>query len=197
VVGYLGFGAAAASENRVAALRAGLRDVGYVEGKTIKIEFRWAETVGQLNEFAAELVRLKVDVIYAQSSTETAAARRATTTIPIVFATHADPVGLGHIASLARPGGNITGLSVLQSDLTIKALEILKEVVPNAKRFGILWSPSAPSYRPTLEAARKAGKSLDVETSPSPQWRRSERTRSSRLPRPSVASTDSRWPRWR
>ena len=88
-----------------------MRDLGYVEGKNIVIEFRWAETVDQLPELAAELVRMNVDVIFAPSSTQVEAARQATKTIPIVFATHADPVGVGHVASLARPGGNITGLS--------------------------------------------------------------------------------------
>src|SRR5437867_10850801 len=98
--------------NRVEALRMGLRDLGYVEGKNIAIAFRPAETAERLPEAAADLVRLKVDVIFATSSTEVEAARRATKTIPIVFATHADPVALGHVASLARPGGNIIGLAI-------------------------------------------------------------------------------------
>lgn len=162
VLGFLGFGDAAASANRIAALRMGLREVGYVEGRNIQIEFRWGETVAQLRERAADLVRLTVDVIFATSSTETAAALSATKAIPIVFATHADPVGVGHVASLPRPGGNATGLCVLQSDLTIKALEMLKEVAPAATSFGVIWSPLAPSYRPTLEAADAAAKMLGV-----------------------------------
>ena len=109
-IGYLGFGTAAAFADRVEALRAGLRALGYVEGTNLVIEFRWAETVEQLQEAAAELVRMNVDVLFATSSAETERARQATNTIPIVFATHADPVGLGHVASLPRPGGNITGL---------------------------------------------------------------------------------------
>src|SRR6476660_9200316 len=92
-------------------LRAGLRDVGYIEGSNIVIEWRWAQNVGELPALAAELARLPVDVIFAPSSTFVEAARHATTTIPIVFAVHAAPVGLGHVASLARPGGNITGCS--------------------------------------------------------------------------------------
>ena len=162
-IGFLRFGPASANVGRVEALRAGLRELGYVEGKTIVIEFGWAETVDQLHERAAELVRMNVDVIFAMSSTETNAARQATKTIPIVFAAHADPVGLGHVASLPRPGGNITGLTVLQTDLTAKALEILKESVPNATRFGVIWSPTAPSYRPTLQAAEAAGTKLGVQ----------------------------------
>jgi ABC-type uncharacterized transport system substrate-binding protein len=110
-LGYLGFGAPAASANRVEALRAGLRDLGYVEGKNLVIEFRWAGTVEQLNEAAVELARMNVDIIFATSSTESEPARRATNTIPIVFATHADPESAGHVANLARPGGNMTSRS--------------------------------------------------------------------------------------
>ena len=162
-IGFLGFGTAAAWTNRIEALRAGLRDVGYVEGKNLAIEFRWTESIDQLRELAAELAHINVDVIFATSSTEVEAARRATATIPIVFATHADPVGLAHVASLARPGGNITGLTVIQSDLTAKALELLKEAVPQATRFGALGSPIAPSYRPTVQTAKAAGEKLGVQ----------------------------------
>jgi len=162
-IGFLRFDPASANAGRIEALRAGLRELGYVEGKTIVIEFGWAETVDQLHERAAELVRINVDVIFALSSTETNAARQATKTIPIVFGTHADPVGLGHVASLARPGGNITGLTVLQTDLTAKALEIFKEALPQATRFGVLSSPTAPSHRPTLQAAEAAGTKLRVQ----------------------------------
>jgi putative tryptophan/tyrosine transport system substrate-binding protein len=167
-IGFLGFGTPVSWENRVEAFRAGLRDLGYVEGKNIAIEFRWTESIEQLPELADELVRMKVDLTFATSSTEVEAARRATNAIPIVFATHADPVGLGHVASLSHPGGNITGLTVVQSDLTSKALQILKEVMPEARRFAALFSPTAPSYRPTLEAARTAGEKLGVEIHPIP-----------------------------
>ena len=162
-IGFLRFGPASAYAGRVEALRAGLRDLGYVEGKNIVIEFRWAETVEQLPELAAELVRMNVDVIFAISSTEVEPARQATKTIPIVFATHADPVGLGHVASLARPGGNITGLTVLLTDLVAKQLEILKEAVPQATRIGVLYSPTAPSHRPALQAVETAGEKLGVQ----------------------------------
>jgi putative ABC transport system substrate-binding protein len=162
-IGYLGFGTAAAFADRVEALRAGLRALGYIEGKNLVIEFRWAETVEQLQEAAAELVRMNVDVIFGTSSTETERAKQATSTIPIVFATHADPVGLGHVASLPRPGGNITGLSVQLTETTAKQLEILKETVPHATRIGVLWSPTAPSYRPFLQAAEAASGKLSVQ----------------------------------
>src|SRR5262245_4994706 len=136
-IGFLGFGSASTWSNRVEALRAGLRDLGYVEGKNIVIEFRWTETIEQLPELATELVRLNVDLIFAPSSTEVEGARQVTNAIPIVFATHADPVGLGHVASLSRPGGNITGLSGSGADLAVNALEILKEAVPYATRFAV------------------------------------------------------------
>jgi ABC-type uncharacterized transport system substrate-binding protein len=161
-IGYLGLGPAATSATRVEAFLAGLRDLGYVEGKNLVIEFRWGESPDQLRKLAAELVLSNVELIFGTSSTEVGAARQATTTIPIVFATHADPVGTGHVASLARPGGNITGLSVVQTDLTAKAIEILKEAVPLATRFGILSSPTVPSHRPTVEAARAASEKLGL-----------------------------------
>jgi putative tryptophan/tyrosine transport system substrate-binding protein len=160
-IGYLGLGPAT-SAARVDAFLAGLRDLGYVEGKNLVIEFRWGDNPDQLRKLAGELVLSNVELIFATSSTEVAAARQATTTIPIVFATHADPVGTGHVTSLARPGGNITGLSVVQTDLTDKAIEILKEAVPLATRFGILSSPTVPSHRPTVEAARAAGEKLGL-----------------------------------
>src|SRR3954447_20132782 len=141
-IGYLGFGTAAATADRVEALRAGLRDLGYLEGKNIVIDFRWAEVVDRLRELAAELVRENVDVIFATSSTEVEVARQATTTIPIVFSTHFDPVGVGHVSSLARPGGNITGLAALQTEFSGKALEMLTQAAPHVKKIGVLWSPT-------------------------------------------------------
>jgi putative tryptophan/tyrosine transport system substrate-binding protein len=161
-IGFLRFGPASAYADRVEALRAGLRQLGYVEGKNILIEFRWAETVDQRSELADELVRMNVDVIFAPSSSETDAARQATKTIPIVFANHADPVGLGHVASLARPGGNSTGLTVILTDLVAKCLEIFKEAVPHSTRIGVLFNPTAPSHRPALQALEAAGDKLGV-----------------------------------
>ena len=144
------------------ALRAGLRDLGWVEGKNIVIEFRWADGVQQLPELAAELVRMNVDVIFAPSSTMVEPARQATKTIPIVFANHADPIGTGHVASLPRPGGNITGLSELATELNAKALEMLKEAVPPATRIGVLWNPTTPSQVPGLQSVKAAGEKLGL-----------------------------------
>jgi putative tryptophan/tyrosine transport system substrate-binding protein len=162
-IGFLGPAPASTYSPRVEALRAGLRDLGYVEGKNLIFEFRWAERVEQLPELAAELVRMNVDIILAVSSTFVEPARQATKTIPIVFAFHADPVGVGHVASLARPGGNITGLSMLLTDLVAKELEIFKEAVPQAMRIGILWNPTTPSHRPAMQALEVAGEKLAVQ----------------------------------
>lgn len=162
-IGYLDLGPASARVDRVEALRAGLHDLGHVEGKNFIFVFRWADRVEQLPELAADLVRNNVDVIFAQSSTMVDAARQATSTIPIVFATHADPVGLGHVASLAQPGGNITGLSMLLTDLVAKELEILTQVVPEARRIAVLWNPTTPSHAPAVKAVEAAGQRLGLQ----------------------------------
>ena len=147
----------------VEGLRVGLKDLGYIEGKNIVIEFRWADTVEQMPELAAELVNMRVDVIFASSSTQVAPARQATKTIPIVFASHADPVSVGDVATLARPGGNITGLSMLLSELVGKELELLKEAVPHANRIGVLWNPTTPSHAAALKAAEVSGARLGID----------------------------------
>ena len=162
-IGYLGPAPAASFAARVDALREGLLVLGYVEGRNLSFEFRWADSPQQMPELAAELVRAGVDLIFAQTSTETAAALAATKTVPVVFAGHADPVGVGHVASLARPGGNATGMTMLLTDVAAKELEALKEALPNAKRFGVLLTPAAPSHIPALETTERAAKSLGVE----------------------------------
>jgi putative ABC transport system substrate-binding protein len=161
-IGLLRLGPASAYAGRVETLRTGLRARGYVEGQNLVMEFRWAATVDQLSELAAELVRMNVDIIFAPSSTEVGPVRQVTKTIPIVFATHADPVGLGHVASLAQPGGNSTGLADVQTDLAAKRLQLLQEVVPHATRFGVFFSPTAPSHAPVLQAVEVAGAQLGV-----------------------------------
>jgi putative ABC transport system substrate-binding protein len=142
----------------------GLRDLGYIEGKNITMAIRSADTTDGLPEAAAELVRLNVEVIiFATSSTEVEAARRATKTIPIVFATHADPEGVGHVASLARPGGNITGISILMTELVTKELDLMKQALPHAKRIGLLLTVTAPSHRPTSHAVETAAQKLCMQ----------------------------------
>jgi putative tryptophan/tyrosine transport system substrate-binding protein len=162
-IGYLGFGPASSWTSQVDALRSGLRDLGYIEGKNIVIEFRWAERADQTFDLATQLVRMNVDVIFAPASTQVEPARRATNSIPIVFAQHADPVGLGDVASLSRPGGNITGLSMLLTELSVKELEILRETLPNAVRIGVLWNPTTPSHPTATKALEAASEKLGVQ----------------------------------
>ena len=162
-IGYLISGPPALWTSRIEAMRTGLRDLGYVEGKNLTFVFRSAETPDRLPEAAADLIRRNVDVIFATSSTEVEAARRATTTIPIVFATHADPERLGHVASLARPGGNITGLSMVNTEIVVKQLEILKQTLPLMTRTGVLLTLTAPSHRPAAEALETAAQRLGVQ----------------------------------
>jgi|SRR5262245_6883879 len=162
-IGFLDLGPASARASRVEALRGGLRQLGYIEGRDLVFVFRWAGSIEQVPELAAELVRMNVDIIVGTSSTMVEAARRATNSIPIVFYAHADPVGLGHVASLARPGGNMTGLSMLLTEMVTKELEILKELVPDATRLGVLWNPTTPSHAVAIKAVRAAGEKLGVE----------------------------------
>ncbi len=151
----------------IEAFRRGLRDLGYVEGRTIAIEYRWAEGKPErMREFAEELVRLKVDVIIAPSSIYTEAAKRATSAIPIIFMSHADPIGSGHVASIARPGGNITGLSIMMTETNVKGLELLKEAVPGLARVAVVWDPATPSHGPGLKAVEVAGPALGLRIQP-------------------------------
>ena len=151
------------------AFRQGLSELGYVEGRTIAIEYRWAEGKPErMRELAEELVRLKVDVIIAPSSIYTEAARRATSTIPIIFVSHADPLGSGHVASLARPGGNITGLSLMMTETNVKGLALLKEAVPGSSRVAVIFDPATPSHGPGLKAVKAAGPTLGLRVQPVP-----------------------------
>ena len=149
---------------RIEAFRQGLREVGYVEGKNILIEWRYTE--GKLDRgpaLAAELVRLKVDILVSSGPTLTNMLKEATPTIPIVMAYHTDPVGTGLVASLARPGGNITGLSVLAPELGGKRLEILKEVVPKLSRVAVLGSSTLPGNAETLRETELAAGAFGVK----------------------------------
>jgi putative ABC transport system substrate-binding protein len=138
-IGFLGAAYSSANAIRMEAFGQGLRELGYVEGKNILIEYRWAEgKTEQLPKLAVELVRLKVDIIVTAGPAATRPAKEATSTIPIVMAFDNDPVGSGFVASLARPGGNITGLSALFPELSGKRLELLKEVVPMLSRMAVL-----------------------------------------------------------
>jgi len=149
---------------RIEAFREGLRDAGYVEGKNIVLEYRYAERkVGRLSALAAELVNLKVDVIVTSASQETRAAKSATSTIPIVMINEPDPVGTGLVASLAHPGGNITGLSTLSPQLSGKRLELLKEIIPKLSRVAVLGNSSNPGNADTLKELQLAAQVLKVK----------------------------------
>src|SRR5262249_7360938 len=140
-IGWLGQNLAPNPQAREA-FRQGMRDLGYVEGRNLVIEYRDAEgKFDRLPALAAELVALKVDVIVAPNTPQVLAAKQATTTIPIVFALAADPVGSGLVTSLARPGGNTTGYAVLGVDLVGKCLELLTQAVPGVSRVAFLWEP--------------------------------------------------------
>jgi putative tryptophan/tyrosine transport system substrate-binding protein len=145
------------------AFRQGLRELGYVEGQNIAIESRWAEGKDdQLPALAADLVRSKVDVIVAQSGAATQAAQQATRTIPIVMSLSNDAVGSGLVASLARPGGNVTGLTIIAPDLAGKQFQLLKEVVPKVSRVALLTNPANPASAPFLREAEAAARALGV-----------------------------------
>jgi putative ABC transport system substrate-binding protein len=150
--------------SRVEALRAGLRDLGYVEGKNIAIEFRWADDkYERLSELAADLVRQKVDVIVTYGAPGTLAAKRASATVPIVMAISGDAVLTGLVASLARPGGNITGTTEFAPELMAKRLELLKEAMPRITQVAALLNPSTPLSRPIFQAMEITAKSLKLE----------------------------------
>ena len=166
-IGVLFPGSPATFALRTKAFVQGLGELGYLEGKTVAIEWRWGEDkVERLPELAAELVRLNVDVIVANGTPAIKAVRAATKSIPIVMAGVGDPVGIGLVASLARPGGNVTGLSILAPELSRKRLELLKEVVPKLSRVAAMLNPTNPVFRHELQETRDAARSLGLQLEP-------------------------------
>jgi ABC-type uncharacterized transport system substrate-binding protein len=164
VIGRLGASSPSAEAARVEALRQGLRELGYIEGKNIVIEWRHAEgKLDRLPALAAELVRLKVDVIITGGANATEAAKKATSTIPIVMAQSGDPVADGFVASLARPGGNITGLSRLSRELSGKRLELLQEIVPKLSRVAVFGTSTNRSNSQTLRELQVAAPAFGVK----------------------------------
>jgi putative tryptophan/tyrosine transport system substrate-binding protein len=148
------------------AFRRGLRDLGWVEGQNIIVGWRWGRgSTERFPDFAAEVVRLKVDLIVAANDPAGYAAQKATKTIPIVIGLMGDPVGSGFVASLARPGGNITGLSFQQGpDIIGKALQLLKEAVPTLSRVAVLWDPGLPGTRQQASAVEAAAPELRLQS---------------------------------
>jgi len=162
-IGYLGIGAPSASPARIEAFRQGLRDLGYVEGKNIFIEHRYAEgKLDRLQALAVELVRLNVDLIVSAGPTVTRAVKQATVTIPIIMAYDDDPVSNGFVASLARPGGNITGLSTLAPGISGKQLELLKEIVPKLSHVAVLGDAAQPGNPQAFAEINLAADGLGV-----------------------------------
>jgi putative ABC transport system substrate-binding protein len=162
-IGFFSAGSAAALGHWVAALVQRLHELGWSEGGTVAIEYRWADGHEErLAEIAAEFVRRKVDIIVTHSAAPVVAAKQATSTIPIVFAVAADPLGTGLITSLARPGGNVTGLSFQATDLAAKRLELLREVVPGLRRLAILANVSNPGVILEMNEVQAAARTLGL-----------------------------------
>ena len=161
-IGFLGANPLIESE-RVAAFVQRLRELGWIEGRTVSIEYRWAEGRSEgYAENAAELVRLKVDVIVTSTTPPSLAAKRATAVIPIVFAAANDPIGTGLVASLARPGGNVTGLANQMSDTSGKKLEFLREVVPGLRRLAIMVNAGNPGSMLDMSEAQATARRLGL-----------------------------------
>ena len=164
-IGFLAYTEPAETNSGFTAFRQGLRDLGWIDGKNVAIEYRWAEgRAERLPDLAAELVRLKVDVILAATTTAAVAAKKATSTVPIVMATASDPEALGLVASLARPGGNVTGLSFGVGLGSIsKQLELLREALPGVVRVAVLSNPANPAQPLFVREVKDAARSLGVQ----------------------------------
>jgi putative ABC transport system substrate-binding protein len=173
-IGFLVAGTPSSHGRWAAALVQRLRELGWIEGRTIAIEYRWAEgSRERAAEIAAEFVRLKVDVIVTSATVVVIAAKQATSVIPIVFAAASDPVGTGLVASLARPGGNVTGLSLQFTDLAGKRLELLREVLPDLRRLAILANASSPATALEVAEVQAMARTFGLEVA-APEVRQTE-----------------------
>ena len=163
-IGYLAAVSATADAPRLAAFRQALRELGYVEGQTIQIEYRHESAdLQRLPEHAAELVRMNIDLLVAVTSNAAVAAKKTTSTVPIVFMGVTDPIAIGLAQSLARPGGNITGITNVAAVLAGKRLELLKEVLPKLTRVAVLWDPKAPGSIPQWDASQEPAGKLGLQ----------------------------------
>jgi putative tryptophan/tyrosine transport system substrate-binding protein len=173
-IGFLDQSTRSATSEWVAAFVQRLRELGWIENRTVAIVYRWVEgREDRFTQVADEFVRLKVDVIVTSGTPEVLAAKQATSVIPIVFATAGDPVGNGLVASLARPGGNVTGLSLQSNDIAGKRLELLREVVPGLHRLAIMPNVGLPSAEMEMGGAQTAARTLGLEVVPA-EIRRAE-----------------------
>ena len=168
-IGFLGGSTYSAASQRIAAFAQRLRELGWIDGRTVAVEYRWGEGRSErFTELAAEFVRLKVDVIVTEGPASVVAAKEATSVIPIVFAIAGDPVGSGLVASLARPGGNVTGLSALGVDLAAKRLELLREVLPGLRRLAIMANVDASGAKHEMGEVQAVARTLDLKIVPLP-----------------------------
>jgi putative tryptophan/tyrosine transport system substrate-binding protein len=163
-IGFLGAGTPSSHGRWLAATVQQLRELGWIEGRTVAIEYRWAEGRNERSaEIAAEFVRLKVDVIVTSGAANVIAAKQATSTIPIVFGVTADPVGAGLVARLARPGGNVTGLSAQSTDFAGKQLELLREILPGLRRLAIITNAGSPGAVLEMREVQAAARTLGLD----------------------------------
>jgi ABC-type uncharacterized transport system substrate-binding protein len=163
-IGFLGATTPSGVERNLKRFRAGLRDLGYIEGQNIVIDFRWAEgDYARLAEFAAELVRLRVDILVTHGTPGTLAAKQATTSLPIVMVVGGDAVAMGIVASLARPGGNVTGSTFFDPEISAKRLELVKEACPSARRIAILVNPDNPMKAAVIQVMGLTAEALKLE----------------------------------
>lgn len=165
VVGFLHYASPNKLTHLADAFRAGLREAGYIEGQNVIIEYRWADgQYDRLPALAADLVRRQVGVITAGGSVAAQAAKNATTTIPVVFTSGADPVATGLVASLSRPGGNISGMSLLAAEMATKRLELIRDLLPRARAIAMITNPAFPGSHSEMAEVEAAGRSLGIQT---------------------------------
>jgi len=165
VVGFLHYASATKLTRLADAFRQGLREVGYIESQNVVVEYRWAEgQYDRLPALAADLVRHGVDVITAGGAVAAQAAKKATTTIPVVFTSGADPVATGLVASLSRPGGNLTGMSLLAAEMATKRLELIRDLLPRARAVAMITNPDFPASDSEMAEVEAAGRSVAIQT---------------------------------
>ena len=165
VVGFLHYASPHTLAHLAEAVRRGLKETGYTEGQNVEIEYRWAEgQYERLPALAADLVRRRVNVITAGGNVAAQAARRATTTIPVVFTSGADPIKSGLVASLSRPGGNLTGVSLLAAEMATKRLELIRDLLPNARSVAMITNPTYPGSDSEMAEVEAAGRKLGMQT---------------------------------
>jgi putative ABC transport system substrate-binding protein len=165
VVGFLHYASPTTLEHLAAAVRQGLKEAGYVEGRNVVIEYRWAEGhYDRLPALAAELVRHQVNVITAGGAVAAQAAKKATTIIPVVFTSGADPVASGLVTSLSRPGGNLTGVSLLAAEMATKRLELIRDLLPHARAVAMIINPTFPGSESEIAEVEAAGRIIGIQT---------------------------------